>query len=303
MFSLSSAVAEALQQRRATAALESTVIAHGLPAPHNLETARACEASVRDAGAEPATVGIIAGQAVIGMSEEQIAAIAAREDVAKVNLSNLGATIALKRWGATTVAATLHFAQRAGINVFATGGIGGVHRGAGMSFDISADLNALARYPVVTVCAGAKAILDLPKTMEVLETLGVPVVGYQTDELPAFYSRSSGLTLDLRADAPEQVAAIAARHWQFGFSTAVLVVAPVPAEDEIPAEEIRQEIDEALNAAAAAGVSGKAVTPFLLSRIAARTEGRTLRANIALLKNNARIAGQIACALSNQANQ
>jgi pseudouridine-5'-phosphate glycosidase len=190
----------------------------------------------------------------------------------------------------------------AGIRVFATGGIGGVHRGAEVSFDISADLNALARYPVVTVCAGAKAILDLPKTMEVLETLGVPVVGYQTDELPAFYSRSSGLALDLRVDAPEQVAAIAARHWQLGFSTAVLVVAPVPAEDEVPAEEIRQGIDEALNAAAAAGVSGKAVTPFLLSRIAARTEGRALRANIALLKNNARIAGQIACALSNQAN-
>jgi pseudouridine-5'-phosphate glycosidase len=303
MFSLSPAVAEALQQRRATVALESTVVAHGLPLPHNLETARACEAAVRDAGAEPATIGIIAGQAVIGLGEDQIATIASRNDVAKVNLSNLGATLAQGRWGATTVAATLHFARMAGIKVFATGGIGGVHRGAIDSFDISADLNALARYPVVTVCAGAKAILDLPKTMEALETMGVPMVGYQTDELPAFYSRSSGLKLDLRADAPEQVAAIAARHWQLGFSTAVLVVAPVPAEDEVPAEEIRQGIDEALNAAAAAGVSGKAVTPFLLSRIAARTEGRALRANIALLKNNARIAGQIACALSDQAIQ
>jgi pseudouridine-5'-phosphate glycosidase len=303
MFSLSPAVAEALQQRRATVALESTVVAHGLPLPHNLETARACEAAVRDAGAEPATIGIIAGQAVIGLGEDQIATIASRNDVAKVNLSNLGATLAQGRWGATTVAATLHFARMAGIKVFATGGIGGVHRGAIDSFDISADLNALARYPVVTVCAGAKAILDLPKTMEALETMGVPMVGYQTDELPAFYSRSSGLKLDMRADAPEQVAAIAARHWQLGFSTAVLVVAPVPAEDEVPAEEIRQGIDEALNAAAAAGVSGKAVTPFLLSRIAARTEGRALRANIALLKNNARIAGQIACALSDQAIQ
>lgn len=302
MFSLSPAVAEALQQRRPTVALESTVVAHGLPLPHNLETARACEASVREVGAEPATIGILAGQAVIGLDEDQIAAISSRNDVVKVNLSNLSATLAQGRWGATTVAATLHFARMAGIKVFATGGIGGVHRGAEMSFDISADLNALARYPVVTVCAGAKAILDLPKTMEVLETLGVPVVGYQTDELPAFYSRSSGLALDQRVDAPEQVAAIAARHWQLGFSTAVLVVAPVPAEDEVPAEEIRQGIDEALNAAAAAGVSGKAVTPFLLSRIAARTEGRALRANIALLKNNARIAGQIACALSNQAN-
>ena len=298
MFSLSPVVAQTLQQQRAVVALESTVIAHGLPAPHNLETARACEQVVRAAGAEPATIGIIAGGPIIGLSEEQVAALAVRDDVAKVNLSNLGATIAQRRWGATTVASTLHFARMAGIKVFATGGIGGVHRGASDSFDISADLNALARYPVITVCAGAKAILDLPKTMEVLETMGVPVVGYQTDELPAFYSRSSGLKLDLRADTPEQVAAIAAKHWQLGFSTSVLVVAPVPAEDEDPADEIRNEIEEALNAAAAAGVSGKAVTPFLLSRIAARTEGRALRANIALLKNNARIAGEIACALA-----
>ncbi|MDQ3009205.1 MAG: pseudouridine-5'-phosphate glycosidase [Acidobacteriota bacterium] len=296
-------MARTLQQQRAIVALESTVIAHGLPAPHNLETAHACEQAVRAAGAEPATIGIIAGQPIIGLSEEQIATIAAREDVAKVNLSNLGAGIAQGRWGATTVASTLHFARMAGIKVFATGGIGGVHRGASNSFDISADLNALARYPVITICAGAKAILDLPKTMEVLETMGVPVIGYQTDELPAFYSRSSGLKLDLRADAPEQVAAIAAKHWQLGFSTSVLVVAPVPAEDEVPADEIRNEIDEALNAAAVAGISGKAVTPFLLSRIARRTEGRALRANIALLKNNARIAGQIACALSNQVNR
>ena len=303
MFSLSPVVAQTLQQQRAVVALESTVIAHGLPAPHNLETARACEQVVRAAGAEPATIGIIAGGPIIGLSEEQVAALAVRDDVAKVNLSNLGATIAQGRWGATTVASTLHFARMAGIKVFATGGIGGVHRGASDSFDISADLNALARYPVITVCAGAKAILDLPKTMEVLETMGVPVVGYQTDELPAFYSRSSGLKLDLRADTPEQVAVIAAKHWQLGFSTSVLVVAPVPPEDEVPADEIRNEIEEALNAAAAAGISGKAVTPFLLSRIAARTEGRALRANIALLKNNARIAGEIAFALSHQANQ
>lgn len=302
MFSLSSAVAGALQQKHAVVALESTVIAHGLPFPHNLETAHACEQAVRTAGAEPATIGIIAGQTIIGLTEEEITLIAAREDVAKVNLSNLGATIAQQRWGATTVASTLHFARMAGIKVFATGGIGGAHRGAEMSFDISADLNALARYPVVTVCAGAKAILDLAKTMEVLETMGVPVVGYQTDELPAFYSRSSGLKLDVRADTPEQVAAIAAKHWQLGFSTSVLVVAPVPADAEVLADEIKSEIEEALNAAAVAGISGKAVTPFLLSRIAARTEGRALRANIALLKNNARIAGEIAHALSNQAN-
>ncbi|HMV84089.1 MAG TPA: pseudouridine-5'-phosphate glycosidase [Blastocatellia bacterium] len=297
MFSLSPVIAQSLQQGRAVVALESTVIAHGLPAPHNLETARACETAVREAGAEPATIGILAGQPTIGLTPDEVQSIADRDDVLKVNFSNLGACLAQSRWGATTVASTLHFAQMAGIKVFATGGIGGVHRGAGESFDISADLNALARYPLVTVCAGAKAILDLPKTLEVLETLGVPVVGYQTDELPAFYSRSSGIPLDLRADSPENVAAIAAKHWQLGFSTGVLVVAPVPAEAEVPAAEIRQEIDDALTAAAAAGISGKAVTPFLLSRIAARTAGRALRANIALLQNNAGIAGQIARAL------
>lgn len=289
-------------QQSAIVALESTVIAHGLPAPHNLETARACEAAVSASGAEPATIGIIAGQPIIGLTEDQIQAIATRTDVAKVNLANIGAVIAQQRWGATTVASTLHFAAMAGIKVFATGGIGGVHRGAGDSFDISADLNALARYPVVTVCAGAKAILDLPKTLEVLETLGVPVVGYQTDELPAFYSRSSGLKLDLRADSPEEVAAIATQHWQLGFSTSILVVAPIPAEDEVPAEQIKHEIEEALAAAAEQNISGKAVTPFLLSRIAVKTNGRTLPANIALLKNNARIAGLIAVAFAAASN-
>ncbi len=303
MFSLSPAVAHALQNQRASVALESTVIAHGLPAPHNLETARACELAVRESGAEPATIGIIAGRPIIGLSEDEVVSISRRGDVAKVNLSNLGAVMAQNRWGATTVASSLHFAAMAGIKVFATGGIGGVHRGAGDSFDMSADLNALAGYPVVAVCAGAKAILDLPKTMEVLETLGVPVIGYQTDELPAFYSRSSGLQLDLRADSTAEVAAIATKHWQLGFTTSVLVVAPVPATDEVPASEINKHIDEALTAAAEQGISGKAVTPFLLSRIAARTEGRALRANIALLENNARIAGQIANAFVNQESQ
>ncbi|MBL8171732.1 MAG: pseudouridine-5'-phosphate glycosidase [Acidobacteria bacterium] len=279
-------------------ALESTVIAHGLPAPHNLETARACETEVRAAGALPATIGILAGRPVIGLSEAEVAELASRQDVAKVNLANLAHVIAAEKWGATTVAGTLHLAQAAGIRVFATGGIGGVHRGAGDSFDISADLQALARYPVVTVCAGAKAILDLPKTLEVLETLGVPVVGYQTSELPAFYSRTSGLPLDLRADSAAEIARLAATHWQLGFTTGVLVVNPVPQADEVPAAEIKDAIEEALLTAAAQGVSGKAVTPFLLARIAARTEGRALRANISLLRNNARLAGEIACALA-----
>jgi pseudouridine-5'-phosphate glycosidase len=300
MISIAPSVEAAVRERRAIVALESTVIAHGLPAPRNVETARDCEAEVRRAGATPATIGVVAGRPAIGLNDQQIESIAGRPGVAKVNLANLAQVIAEGGWGATTVAASLHLANLAGVKVFATGGIGGVHRGAGDSFDISADLMALARYPVITVCAGAKAILDLPKTMEVLETLGAPVIGYQTDELPAFYSRSSGLKLDLRAEVPEQIAKIALTHWRMGFSTGLLVVAPVPEEDEVPASEISDVIDEALGAAAKQGVSGKAVTPFLLSRIAERTQGRALGANIALLKNNARIAGEIAVALANQ---
>jgi pseudouridylate synthase len=293
-YSLLPAVAQAMQTGRGVVALESTVIAHGLPAPHNLETASACEQAVLASGAQPATIGILAGRATVGLTAEEVAELASRSDVAKVNLANLGAVLAQERWGATTVASTMYYAQRASIKVFATGGIGGVHRGASDSFDISADLTALAKFPVVVVCAGAKAILDLPKMLEVLETLGVPVIGYQTDELPAFYSRSSGLKLDLRADTPAEVAAIAKAHWELGFTSGLLVVAPVPEADAVPAEEIHDFIEEALQDAVAQKISGKAVTPFLLSRIAARTEGRALRANISLLRNNARIAGEIA---------
>jgi pseudouridylate synthase len=298
MFSISPLVAGALSGRNAVVALESTVIAHGLPSPYNLETARACENCVSQSGAVPATIGIIAGLPLIGLGEDQIAELAVREDVVKVNLANLASVIADGRWGATTVAASLHLAQMAGIRVFATGGIGGAHRGAGESFDISADLNALASYPVITVCAGAKAILDLPKTLELLETMGVPVIGYQTDELPAFYSRASGLKLDLRAEDAGHIAAIAHEHWRLGFSSAVLVVVPVPVEDEVPANEIRDAIGRSLSLAAERGISGKAVTPFLLAQIAESTGGRALRANMALLRNNARVAGEIAMALS-----
>ncbi|QQS46196.1 MAG: pseudouridine-5'-phosphate glycosidase [Acidobacteriota bacterium] len=298
MISIASGVAQAITEGSGVVALESTVIAHGLPAPRNLETAAGCESAVRAAGAIPATIGLIEGRPVIGLDSDQIRAIAGRSDVAKVNLSNLARIIATGGWGATTVAATLHLAHRAGIGVFATGGIGGVHRGAEQSFDISSDLTALATCPVVTVCAGAKSILDLPRTLEALETLGVPVVGYRTSELPAFYSRSSGLELDLRADRPAEIAALARTHRELGFKTAILVVVPVPAEDEVPAAEIGSTIDEALDAAAAEAITGKALTPFLLARIAERTEGRSLRANISLLLNNARVAGEIARALS-----
>jgi pseudouridylate synthase len=301
MYSISPLVARALSGRNAVVALESTVIAHGLVAPYNLETARACEAAVSESGAVPATIGIIAGQPQIGLGADQIAEIAARNDIEKVNLSNLAAVVAEKRWGATTVAASLHLAQLAGIRVFATGGIGGAHRGASESFDVSADLYALARYPVITVCAGAKAILDLPKTLELLETMGVPVIGYRTDELPAFYSRRSGeigLRLDLRADDAGRVAEIARAHWRLGFSSALLVVVPVPIEDEVPADEISDAIARSLSLAAERGISGRAVTPFLLAQIAESTGGRALRANIALLRNNARVAGEIAATLS-----
>lgn len=294
MLSLTSELAGALRERGPVVALESTVIAHGLPAPENLATALACEAAVREAGARPATMAIIDGRPSIGLDEAQLRQLAERKDVAKVNPANMAEVISRGGWGATTVAASLHLAERAGIRVFATGGVGGVHRGAERSFDISADLLALARYKVVTVCAGAKAILDLPRTREVLETLGVPVIGYRTDELPAFYSRTSGLPVDRRVEAAAEVVEIARAHWELGLATGILVVVPVPVEDEIPAEELAAVIDEAL--AAGADLSGKAVTPFLLQRVARQTAGRSLRANMALLRNNARVAGEIAAA-------
>ncbi|MFN7270538.1 MAG: pseudouridine-5'-phosphate glycosidase, partial [bacterium] len=279
MLSLTSELAGALRERRPVVALESTVIAHGLPAPENLATALACEAAVREGGARPATMAIIDGRPSIGLDEAQLRELAGRKDVAKVNPANMAEVISRGGWGATTVAASLHLAERAGIRVFATGGIGGVHRGAERSFDISADLLALSRYKVVTVCAGAKAILDLPRTREVLETLGVPVIGYRTDELPAFYSRTSGLPVDRRVEAAAEVVEIARAHWELGLATGILVVVPVPVEDEIPAEELAAVIDEAL--AAGADLSGKAVTPFLLQRVARQTAGRSLRANMA----------------------
>ncbi|MBK9314806.1 MAG: pseudouridine-5'-phosphate glycosidase [Acidobacteria bacterium] len=300
MISIAPEVASALEGKTGVVALESTVIAHGLPSPHNLETAAGCESAVRAAGAVPATIGLIDGCPVVGLNSDQIRAIAGRSDVAKVNLANLAQIIAAGGWGATTVAATLHLTQTARIRVFATGGIGGVHRGAGESFDISSDLTALASYPVVTVCAGAKSILDLPKTLEALETLGVPVVGYQTSELPAFYSRSSGLKLDLRADHPVEIVRLALTHWGMGFRSSILLVVPVPEEDEIPYAEISDTIDESLKMATDRSISGKALTPFLLAQIAERTAGRSLRANIALLKNNARVAGEIARVMADE---
>ena len=295
-------VARAIADRKPVVALESTVIAHGLPEPLNIETALACEKAVLEEGAVPATIGIIRGTPIIGMSEDQMKLFAKGatpdgERIEKVSLSNLAAVMVKLGWGATTVAASLWVAFAAGLRVFSTGGIGGVHRGAEGSFDISADLTALARTPVIVVCAGAKAILDLPKTREQLETLGVPVVGYGTEELPAFYCRRSGLPVDIRVETPDEAAEIAARHWQSGGHTAVLVCAPVPVEFELPQDEIESAINHALELASRSNVRGKAITPFLLSQMEKLTGGDTLEANRALLVNNAGIAARIARSL------
>lgn len=301
---ISETVSKALADGSPVVALESTVIAHGLPFPLNVETARECEAAVRGEGAIPATIGVIEGHGVIGLSEEEINIFATKKSpdgraIEKVGLNNLAGVLARRGWGATTVAGTLRLAHMAGLQVFATGGIGGVHRGADHSFDISADLIALSNTPLVCVSAGAKAILDLPKTIEYLETLGVPIVGFATKEFPAFYSRQSGLAVDIESKTHDEVAEAALLHWQMGSSSAVLVCAPVPEEFEIPVSEIERVIEEATNEANRTGVRGKEVTPFLLSRLEQLTEGRTLRANRALLVNNAQIAARIAVSLSN----
>lgn len=292
-------VGRALAEQAPVVALESTVIAHGLPQPLNLETALACEDAVRERGATPATIGIIDGVPTIGLSEDEIKLFAARQapdgsSIEKVGLNNLASVMARRSWGATTVASSLKLAHAAGIRVFSTGGIGGVHRGASESFDISADLTALGNTPLICVCAGGKAILDLPKTAEYLETLGVPILGYRTGEFPAFYSRSSGRTVDATVETPEEAAAIAELHWRMGSQTAVLVCVPVPAEFEISSAEIEEAIARALTTSAEQGIRGKALTPFLLSELGKLTGGKTLEANRALLVNNASIAASIA---------
>lgn len=296
-------VAEAIGAGEPVVALESTVIAHGLPRPLNLQTARACQQAVFQQGAVPATVAVIDGRAVVGLSEAEIDSFAqgAAPDgarIEKVSLNNLAAVLARRGWGATTVAATLSITHLARVRVFSTGGIGGVHRGAADTFDVSADLTALATTPVVCVSAGAKAILDLPKTIEQLETLGVPVVGYRTDEFPAFYSRRSGLGLDTVVETAEEAARLATVHWATGARTAVLVCAPVPEESELSGDEVDRALEEALRECARMRVRGKAITPFLLSEMERATGGRTLGANRALLVNNAAIAARIARSLA-----
>jgi len=289
-------VRAALDQGQPVVALESTVISHGLPWPENLELARRMEARVRENGATPATVALLQGQIRIGLADDELRHLAQAKGIWKISRRDYAVALAQKRDGATTVAGTLIAAQWAGIRVFATGGIGGVHRGNGT--DISADLPELARTPVVVVCAGAKAILDLPATLEWLETHGVPVVGYGTDEFPAFFSRTSGLKLEARADSAEAVAALAHQLFGLGLGSGMLVCVPCPAEAARPAGEMERSIAAALGEAEAQGVRGKAVTPFLLARVSELTHGDSKAANLALLENNAAVAACIAAALN-----
>lgn len=296
-------IAPALAEDGAVVALESTIIAHGMPYPGNLETARAMERIIRAEGALPATIAVLEGRLKVGLDEAALEHLAQSPEMAKVSVRDLPALMATRRDGATTVASAMRIAAMAGIRVFATGGIGGVHRGAEATGDVSADLTELARSPVAVVSAGAKAILDLPRTLELLETLSVPVIGYQCDEFPAFYSRTSGLRIPVRADSPQEVAAILAARWRLADPGGALVANPIPAADEIPAERIEGQIAAALADATARGITGKEVTPFLLARIRDLTQGESQRANVALALNNARLAAKIAVALAASAGR
>lgn len=278
-------------------ALESTIITHGMPFPQNVETARLVEGDVREAGAIPATIAVLNGVLHVGLEADELDALGQAQNVAKLSRADIAACIATGGTGATTVAATMIAAHLAGIKVFATGGIGGVHRGAELSFDISADLQELALTPVTVVAAGAKAILDLAKTYEVLETLGVPVIAYGQDMLPAFWSASSDMTAPLRMDSANDIAHAQMTRTAMGLSGGQLIANPIPKDAEIPADVLQPIIEQALAEAAAQNISAKAVTPFLLGRIFELTEGRSLKANIALVRNNARLAAQIAIAL------
>jgi pseudouridine-5'-phosphate glycosidase len=294
-FCLDPQVKTALLQGTPVVALESTVITHGLPYPENHTLAKDMEAVIRDHQATPATIAVIEGKVHIGLDQSALQFLASTEDMRKISVRDFAPAVAQQASGGTTVAGTLVAAEKVGIRIFATGGIGGVHRDA--PFDISTDLSQLASSPVVVVCAGAKAILDLPTTIEQLETLGVPVIGYQTDEFPAFYSRESGLPVSARADSPEEVAVIAKAHWQIAGKRGLLVAAPPPIEAAIPAAEVKAHIEQALREAKLQNISGQVVTPFLLARVSQLSQGASLKANLALLKNNAKIAAQIAAFL------
>lgn len=297
-FDVAPPVAAALAAGGPVVALESTAIAHGLPWPENLRVATEMEAAVRAAGAVPATIAVLGGRVRIGLEAGELERLARDGDVRKLSARDLAAAVAQRADGATTVAGTLAIAGRAGIRVFATGGIGGVHPGAEASFDISADLGALARTPCLVVCAGAKSLLDLPRTLELLETVGVPVVGYTTDELPAFYTPNSGLPVPVRADDAGAAAEVARAHWALGLTSAVLVVVPVPEHAALGAADVEALLAAAQTRAAAADVRGPALTPYLLDYLHAHSDGRTVRANAALLRQNAAVGGAVAVALA-----
>jgi pseudouridine-5'-phosphate glycosidase len=295
-FRIAPEIRAALDQGQPVVALESAVISHGLPFPANMEVAQGMEAAIRAEGATPATIAVLNGQVHVGLKEDQLARLAQVSDVRKVSRRDLPLVVGLGLDGGTTVSATMYVAHQVGIELFATGGIGGGHRGH--PFDISADLTELGRTPVTVVCAGAKAILDLPLTRELLETQGVPVIGYGCDEMAAFYSRSSGLLADVRTDTPEQLARIIQARRKLGLANGILVTVPVPAEDEIPADEIEGVIVQATREAEYQGIVGAALTPFVLARLAELTEGRSVHTNVSLLLNNARVAAQIAVELA-----
>ncbi len=290
-------VREALSAGKPVVALESTIITHGMPFPRNVETARLVEADIRDEGAVPATIALMDGRIMVGLSDADLDRLAQAENVMKCSRADFTFALASGRFGATTVAATMMAAHAAGLKVFATGGIGGVHRGAEETFDISADLDELGRTPVCVVSAGAKALLDIPKTLEVLETKGVPVIAHGTDELPAFWSRESGLAAPLSLPSAKEIGALLKMRARFPDHGGVLVANPVPAADEIPQDEMKGYIDAAIRQAEAGNIRGKDVTPFVLGAILTLTDGRSLETNIALVRNNARLAAKIAAEL------
>ena len=295
--SYSQEVLEAKEKGLPIVALESTIISHGMPYPQNVQTAREVEQIIRDGGAVPATIAIIDGQIKIGLSDEELEMFGNAQGVAKASRRDLGYLLATKKIGATTVAATMICAELAGIELFVTGGIGGVHRGAETTMDISADLEELAMTNVAVVCAGAKSILDIGFTLEYLETKGVPVIGYGTDILPAFYTRESEFNVNFRADTAEETAAMLRAKWDLGLRGGSLIANPIPVEDAMEASFINGIIAEALEEAEEQGIAGKNVTPFLLGKVKELTEGKSLEANIALVKNNARVGAAIAVAL------
>lgn len=295
---LTDEVRGALADHRPVVALESTIISHGMPYPDNVEMAREVEAIIRGYGATPATIAVLHGVPRIGLDDEALELLGSAPGIRKASIRDLPYVVARAEHGATTVAATMRLAALAGIRVFTTGGLGGVHRGAERTMDVSADLTELSRTPVTVVSAGVKSILDIGLTLEQLETLGVPVLGYTTDEFPAFYTRTSGHAAPLRVDSPQEVAAIMRAQDELGLTSGISVANPIPVEDEVPREDIDDIIDQALDDLAGKGISGKETTPYLLARIVEITGGESLRANVALVRNNAHLGAQIAAAFA-----